>query len=452
MSSNSNANVVQNPVRIYFPGNCALLYLIASFVGVLFVDVGDNFRVQNPATLTAFVVAAFACFYIGYISRTRSLVNRYRPRVLEQRSLRVMQGLLILASCHLIVDSLLLMFTFGASGVSLSDLGNLYQRRLEITKEMQESGENSVFRQLTTVTYALQAFCVPLGILLWSRMRSWVRVIFLVAVAVYCLYYVSVGTNVGIGNIVVFSASALAVRYYGNWPRQNGQSRPATLLGFRQGGKAGRRRLVAGVALLMLLFVGWFGYNMHSRDKAYGLDVSRFNGTLLGRVIGSHGAELVSHVVGYTSHAYVGLSYDLQMPFEWTCGIGNSRAAMSYALQYFGIDVLPRHYMYRTQEQVGWSMDVSWSTVFPWIASDVTFVGCLVVMFVVGRLFARTWFEATVECRLSSTVVFCQLCLFVMFVPMNNQLVQARGSLWSTVVLALYWSVDHLLQAISSRR
>jgi hypothetical protein len=68
-----------------------------------------------------------------------------------------------------------------------------------------------------------------------------------------------------------------------------------------------------------------------------------------------------------------------------------------------------------------WDLYGKWHSLYPWIASDLSFPGTIVFMFVIGWFFGLVWID----------VAFCQnpfaVCLFALFlimlfyIPANNQ-------------------------------
>jgi hypothetical protein len=76
-----------------------------------------------------------------------------------------------------------------------------------------------------------------------------------------------------------------------------------------------------------------------------------------------------------------------------------------------------------------------WSTIYPWLASDLTYPGAILLMAVVGWFLAKFWHEAVLQRRVLSMALFGQLALLIAFVPANNQLGQTRPALIGFVSL-----------------
>jgi hypothetical protein len=129
----------------------------------------------------------------------------------------------------------------------------------------------------------------------------------------------------------------------------------------------------------------------------------------------------------YPTNGYIGLSKNLGVPFEWAGGLGGAPALASYKTQYFGgTDPMDHSYPARTEAATGWPAGLLWATVYPWLASDLTFPGAALFMSVAGWFMARVWLGARVEGDPLSLILFCQMALFIAYVPANNQLMTSR--------------------------
>ncbi|MFR9776419.1 hypothetical protein ACL02O_10230 [Micromonospora sp. MS34] len=102
-------------------------------------------------------------------------------------------------------------------------------------------------------------------------------------------------------------------------------------------------------------------------------------------------------------------------------------------------------YTARTAALTGWPDGGYWSTIYPWLASDLTYPGALVFMAVVGWFLAKFWREAR-QGRTLSLMLLAQLALLLAFVPANNQIGQQSFSLVGFLSLALLSVLDRLRQ------
>lgn len=211
--------------------------------------------------------------------------------------------------------------------------------------------------------------------------------------------------------------------------------------------KINKKRIIVLISLLIIAFI----FIQLSRADAYGYSFSSFSNAyfkynndhffyLLGDSVGGG----LASIIYYFSGGYYGLSKSIMLPFEWTYGIGNSIALSSYMTQYLGVPFMGDYtYLARAESITGYPALQYWSTIFPWLASDFTFAGTLVVFFFISWLYAKTWIESIKMNNILSMMLFTRLNIMWAFLPANNQLMQTRESAIATLVLFFMWFVYH---------
>ena len=102
-------------------------------------------------------------------------------------------------------------------------------------------------------------------------------------------------------------------------------------------------------------------------------------------------------------------------------------------------------YPSRTEAVTGWPAGKLWATVYPWLASDLTFPGAAVFMALVGWFMARMWIGARVERDPLSLVLFCQAAIFIAYVPANNQLMTARYTAVGLITLLIIYGARRVV-------
>lgn len=211
-----------------------------------------------------------------------------------------------------------------------------------------------------------------------------------------------------------------------------------------------RAKFVKLVKLSLVFFIGViaiFALFQLSRMDAYdALDYSGVERMRLDRegilftLLGNNFGLAASLFIGYLSQGYYGLSLCLQLPFEWTYGLGNSFALTSYAEQYFGIsNIFDSTYPSRMDAYFGWPAKMYWHTFFPWVASDLTFVGAVIIMYPIGWGCAKSFIDGVVFESPLGICVFYFLSTLMIYLPANNQLMQTREMMIGTFVLVFAW-------------
>ena len=406
------------------------------------VNPGFPFSMQVPLRLFGFITAAYVLFAVGYFSGARVFSRKCPSRGFLPQSMTALRFLVVAGSCHMCLGALARLL---AGGYELTPglIGQLAPG--ETYRSLHAFGttnEPSLVFQILNLTYVLLLCAMPLGALLWSRLGFLLKVLFITGLSAHVLGFFACGTNQGVAEVLVYVTAGRMAAICGNWG--GGGRRPGT-----------RRLLVKLILIgagLGISFVFSYGYIMGDRHSPG--EVAVFDDTPIGRVVGAPAAFTLHMLAHYASQGYCGLSYLFIEPLPrggWTWGAGNSSAAMDYVDKYLSIDLWPYHYAHLVETRYGYPTQTFWITAFPWIASDVSFPGCLIFMFLAGRFLARCWWEATVECRLSSAIMLAQLALFVVYLPANNQVVQGNGNFIGFVCLATWWAYDHIKPAIRER-
>lgn len=143
----------------------------------------------------------------------------------------------------------------------------------------------------------------------------------------------------------------------------------------------------------------------------------------------------------YLSHGYYGLALCLKLPFVWTMGLGSSFVIRDLAGRYFGTESLVANMTYpeRMEAVDGWGAYSQWHTIFPWLASDFTFVGAFVVLAIVTYIYAVSWKEAILQENWISIIMISFLNILFIYVPANNQLFQTTNSVFAGVIITTLW-------------
>ena len=149
----------------------------------------------------------------------------------------------------------------------------------------------------------------------------------------------------------------------------------------------------------------------------------------------------VCNLLSYFTQGFYGLSLAFQVPFEWSYLLGSVRGLNSIISQIFPFvpDMVEVTYPLRAGAEFGVDGLASWYSIFPWLASDLTFIGALIYMAVVAWLFMRCWIQAV---EYDNPIAFTLLVLLMIqyiFLIANNQLFVQRGESLATVCLLVLY-------------
>jgi hypothetical protein len=204
---------------------------------------------------------------------------------------------------------------------------------------------------------------------------------------------------------------------------------------------------IIGLVLVVTLFITFQisrmeAYNQLDYTGTYRMTLDR--SSFLFSFFGDRLGLGFSLLIMYLSQGYYGLSLTLQLPFEWTYGLGNSFALSGYASQYLDIkDILQDTYPFRMDQTFGWPATRFWHTFFPWVASDITFPGVIILMYFIGIIYATTIVESIKYSNPLSLTLFFFLNILIIYLPANNQLMQTREMTIGFIVILFVWVISH---------
>ncbi|MEH0972537.1 hypothetical protein V6U77_15565 [Micromonospora sp. CPCC 205546] len=423
------------PGHAWLPLLIAMAWMLGTF-GLFWTGALAE-QVTSPARLCLFVFAVTGAFAAGYALRVRRRQTGATGAVSPPQDERRVRQLVVASALYHLALGAALLLEYGANGpgdilASLQDPAQAYANKFVVYQHQQDSGRVNPAIQALTLLGVLGAALIPLLVIHWRRLSGGLRLLGLAGMSVYALFFLYIGTLKGLGDFVVMIAAGLLV-----WgARDRDRARPRAR-------RAIRRRSLAIVAVVAALFCAYMVKSQADRVDQFGTqDRVRPNATVE-RVVGPHLATGVAALVIYPTHGYLGLAHNLETPFVWSRGLGSTPVVASYAEQYLGVDT-DRHpsYPVRTEARTGWPSGMYWSTIYPWLASDLTYPGTLLFMAFLGWLFAAMWLGAVRSRRILPTLLFVQLCLLVAYIPANNQLGLSRPTVIGLITLlaAMGWT------------
>lgn len=306
-------------------------------------------------------------------------------------------------------------------------LGEIYRSNVSDKQELSVSRIGQIyilFSPIIALTTAVGFYNLP-------KFTRNIKFLFITTVILMLFYKVFfLGTQKGVGDIIIIMISSLIIK------------------GLQMNNL---KKYFKTVAYSILLFIVFFIITTISRNNAYetsGLIENKYfiiypNNwiyTIYGKQIG----EGMLSLIIYVSHGYQGLTYCLELPFEWTYGYGNSMALSSYIQQYFHtINMVDYTYPLRMEKITGWPGTMFWPTAFSWWASDITFPGVIFLMYIIGRFFCICFKEAYQYSNPISITILSYLSILIVYLPANNQILQTRQSFLGFIVLLIIWLFRH---------
>jgi hypothetical protein len=143
----------------------------------------------------------------------------------------------------------------------------------------------------------------------------------------------------------------------------------------------------------------------------------------------------------YVTHGYYALYLSLDKPFVPMFGVGHSIFLTQQAVRVTGNEQIGKLSYPKRIEEDGWDALGLWSSIYPWIASDVSFPGTIVVVFLIGRLFALAWFDALSGRNPFAYGMLAQFAVMFFYFPANNQTSQFGEGFTAFWAILIAWLI-----------
>lgn len=413
--------------RRLLPLKLSLVYIAVTFglsvIGpIKYFDGAYKFWLVIP-----FILAVCFCLSIGYYvgCRTVDKNKAYSDNsTISNREINLLTISLRVSIISLLLE-LIYIVGLGHFSLSFSSLGNLYNARIE--------DNNNIVILVRFICSAFRVIANCLGLYLFKEISKQKKYLVILNVILYLLVFLfGYGNQKGASDVVIYFAIAVYISRM----------------------KVGKRTSKKSLRIIILILVAvffLFSYMQYLRYVPLGINASNFHlhssgeyyfntNHLVFKIFGDKlGFGMAGLLSGYLSQGYYGLSLCMQLPFEWSYGIGSSYALTSL-LKKFGIEgIFERTYISRMTNNFRRNGLRSWNTIFPWLASDYTWIGAALFFIFVGYFMAKAWKEVILNDNIISYIVFCETIILILFIPANNQLFHGYDAFISTWVLIIVW-------------
>lgn len=409
------AKVRSRPITVWqqwLPMTFFQTYLGCSLLAFAFGPIDTS--VPNPTQFYAYLIAGQVSLLIGYWLGARP--SR------EPRFDAIRWGTML--RCSIGCTLLLLPATLAArnmAGMSITaailNPGEAYMARLS---GGDEDAANFVLSVLRVLGAPILRPLAPIGLVCWPAMSVRLKLVWSLAVIGALCEGIYTGAAIGLFDIVLVAPWMLLLQSHYCQSPSSHRAVPSAALPI--GG------LLRWAMVVSVIFVGVV-YFSHSRQSRFGMSGDEYPPWTTGWSAPKYGVALPASIeypaytiVGYWTNGYHGLAECLDLPFEWCYGVGHSTFLMRRVGGLLGDQSLiwERSYVARLEATTGYSAVEKWHTIYPWLASDFTYGGALVVVGLLGFLLARVWFCTLQSRGVLAVALLSQLLLVIYYIPANN--------------------------------
>ncbi|MBI4727341.1 hypothetical protein HY768_09025 [candidate division TA06 bacterium] len=399
-----------------------LLWLITTVL--LFIFGPYSYSFGNKIQLYTYLAAVHIALYAGYCLGLRT--KPQRPKV-------ILKGL-ALAKISLLFSGVLLMVNLLCTGggdigrlaLAIKDPGAAYAAG-------STKGGVSIFNYIGIFSAPVSMMSFVLGTYYWARLRVVYKILLasLFATAILSSIGASVRSTIIITGL--YAAAAFGAAYQNKIIHVTSRA---------------KLMLVVVLVCATVVFFKYFAFLTENRQQGD----NRLRNPLTNempaqdhpmyKILPEAWHNTYTIAAFYISHSYYRLAQALNMPFigiGW--GASNSAFLVRNIVRLTGWTEFENYsYGMRLDRMTGYGdFGLAWSTIYTWIASDVTFPGSVLIIFMIGYFFARAWTGVLEQRGPLSVMAFACFVIIVFSFPMNNPLQDGPGISTYFGIPFLWW-------------
>lgn len=460
-----------NTAAYLLPIRLTTIYLIAS---VLIYAFGPFVWVTaKPVLFYTLLVLYMAALWLGY----RIGLMRHFPNAIEWKDTYTEKAMGILSVLVVINFGIYVLNIFRDYGFASLDFPGLFKQmligirnpglgyNLRTERMALLQGGNVLGGTLFSLFNYFWSF-VRYPILIFSmiyfkRMNIVGKLFAVIYLIVMVLFYLSIGTNIDIFHVFLLLEMAPLLNAFSSWYK-------------KEMTKGKVLRLVASILAGFLLIGCYFTWMMVSRggindyDKpGYNIDGIQLNESITGRepevtVPGTEppvteppvtepgsdkpgGFQVPPTIMkfwisfsAYFTQGYYGMAQGMTLPWTPMFGVGNSMFLVDFISDHI-YDIDQFTYQVKIENAYGWGSNQRWHSIYTWLANDFSFYGVVLVMFLIGVLFAMMFKDAITSKNPFAKASIFFFVLMMFFIPCNNQIGQRSDTLLSFLLLIFCW-------------
>ncbi|NLW13527.1 MAG: hypothetical protein GX037_03190 [Trueperella sp.] len=276
------------------------------------------------------------------------------------------------------------------------------------------------------------ALLLPLTVYYWRDISKTQRALSVSAILFHASTYLATGTNKGLFDLLLIIPSVMLAAHFSGRYRVRFEKK------------------IVAIVLVSLLsaFAIWFftkgQYNRPGHPGVIPIVYSKLgmqadvSNPFIRYIPGELKYGLIA-LSNYLTQGYYGLYLSLEQPFVASYGIGHSAFLLRNVATLTGTpSLMDRPYPFRI-EPYGWHPFINWHTIYPWLASDVSFPGTIIIVFFIGRLAAAAWLDSIRGANPFALGALAQFVIMLFYFPANNQTLQTGEAWMSFWGLLLLW-------------
>lgn len=418
-------------LKVYTPIILVQIYLIGTIILYSFGPL--QWDTNNKVNFYILIFLYQFSLLFGYISGVK-IKNTRKSINIEKKKLE--KYLTICLILNIIITLLMTVRLSGMNNISIAELYENFINGITNPEVQYNSKFNSVIYGGKLLTYCsvilspITWTSIPLGLYYFKKISPKIDILLISAIVFEVMHWIIRGTNKGLFDllIMIISIQMLKTMRVKNKKRINLKSKIIIFL-----------CVYFVLSFFIKNIMGRIGGNISILSQINGgTTIDTNKGLLL--YLPSWINTLLILLSSYLTQGYYAMSMAINIPHTPMFGVGHSIFLIENIKELIGVDLFKYTYQFKL-EDFGWDSRVNWHTLYMWIANDVNFIGVVLVMFLLGYLFAVLVKDFM---KNESEISICLLVLFTImfiYIPANNQIGTSPYTAISFLVLMILWFV-----------
>lgn len=413
----------------------SILLLFNLFTFLLFITAPYSWRNNNILLFIIFIITIYSSIIIGYQtgykSGIKTVQHKNRIAYFSQRILSLI--FTFYTFTFLIKYAYILRFepyeikkmiSFLLVGIINPDLG--YALTLDSSRAFTIPW--SIYFLISIVN---QLFFI-IGFLSWPKLKLLHKTLYVIFLGSEIFFWMGRGTNFG---VITLITTFLLTRLFD--------------LNLNKTNLKNLLKITTTILLLLTLSLSIFSYNMKKRGGGNELNYEQFNlgeskvdeSSIVFQIVPPPLHDTYMYMVYYLAQGYYHTSLSFDLDYKPTYFLGNNPAITELA-KIIGIDVSKDTYVQRLAQK-GVDPEIQWHSAYLWFASDVTFFGVPLLIYLLSSILGFSWAFSTNKNDLLSKIIFIICGNMIFFLFANNTYL--ASIFYSFMFILPYWLATRVL-------